>query len=164
MKYWSCCGIKTTDFAAFLEQKGCSRGKHTWEDKKLVSCRQDWHQTSSQVVVTLYARTPLPHLSSIQANRTGVRGVAFEGEKFFQAQLDLWGVINVEKSFASLLPSKVEIALKKASPVAWARLEQPQSGAEALRPAPREEAATGSSPDDPLQESDDSLGWSEDED
>lgn len=45
----------------------------TQEDKKLVSCRQDWHQTSSQVVVTLYARTPLPHLSSIKANRTGVR-------------------------------------------------------------------------------------------
>lgn len=117
----------------------------TQDNKKLVSCRQDWHQTSSQVVVTLYARTPLPHLSSIKANRTGVRKqgrrgggglrhscfseaacwalrptptlqdraevlrqdvglrrlplvlqldirVAFEGEKFFQAQLDLWGV------------------------------------------------------------------------
>ncbi|KAG8144714.1 hypothetical protein E2320_013171 [Naja naja] len=169
MKYWSCCGIKTMDFTAFLKQKGCSRGKHTWvarqEDKKLVSCRQDWHQTSSQVVVTLYARTPLPHLSSIQANRTGLDiRVAFEGEKFFQAQLDLWGVINVEKSFASLLPSKVEIALKKATPVAWARLEQPQSRGEALQPPPREEATTGSSPEDPLEESDDSLGWSEDED
>ncbi|XP_070807861.1 integrin beta-1-binding protein 2 [Pituophis catenifer annectens] len=169
MKYWSCCGIKTMDFAAFLEQKGCSRGKHTWvtrqEDKKLVSCRQDWHQTSSQVVVTVYARTPLPQLSSIKANRTGLDiRVAFEGEKFFQAQLDLWGVINVEKSFASLLPSKVEIALKKASPVAWARLEQPQSQAEALQPPPREEATPGSSPEGPLEESDDSLDWSEDED
>uniref|UniRef100_A0A8D2IK03 CHORD domain-containing protein n=1 Tax=Varanus komodoensis TaxID=61221 RepID=A0A8D2IK03_VARKO len=30
MKYWSCCGIKTTDFSAFLEQKGCSKGKHSW--------------------------------------------------------------------------------------------------------------------------------------
>ncbi|XP_032083877.1 integrin beta-1-binding protein 2 [Thamnophis elegans] len=169
MKYWSCCGIKTTDFAAFLEQKGCSRGKHTWvtrqEDKKLVSCRQDWHQTSSQVVVTLYARTPLPHLSSIKANRTGLDiRVGFEGEKFFQAQLDLWGVINVEKSFASLLPSKVEIALKKASPIAWARLEQPQSQAEALQTLSQEAATPGSSLEAPLEESDDSLGWSEEED
>ncbi|XP_039210805.1 integrin beta-1-binding protein 2 isoform X2 [Crotalus tigris] len=168
MKYWSCCRIKTTDFAAFLEQKGCSRGKHTWvtgqEDKKLVSCRQDWHQTSSQVVVTLYARTPLPHLSSIKANRTvlDIR-VAFERDKIFQAQLDLWGVINVEKSFASLLPSKVEIALKKASPITWAGLEQPQSRVEACQPPPQEEATKGSSPEAPLDESDDSLGWSEDE-
>lgn len=52
----------------------------TQEDKKLVSCRQDWHQTSSQVVVTLYARTPLPHLSSIKANRTGVRKQGRWGE------------------------------------------------------------------------------------
>ncbi|KAL7979593.1 hypothetical protein Chor_004751 [Crotalus horridus] len=168
MKYWSCCRIKTTDFAAFLEQKGCSRGKHTWvtgqEDKKLVSCRQDWHQTSSQVVVTLYARTPLPHLSSIKANRTvlDIR-VAFERDKIFQAQLDLWGVINVEKSFASLSPSKVEIALKKASPITWAGLEQPQSRVEACQPPPQEEATKGSSPEAPLEESDDSLGWSEDE-
>ncbi|XP_029138772.1 integrin beta-1-binding protein 2 [Protobothrops mucrosquamatus] len=165
MKYWSCCGIKTTDFAAFLEQKGCSRGKHTWvTGQKRVSCRQDWHQTSSQVVVTLYARTPLPHLSSIKANRTvlDIR-VAFERDKIFQAQLDLWGVINVEKSFASLLPSKVEIALKKANPITWAGLEQPQSRGEACQPPPQEEATKSSSLEAPMDDSDDSLGWSEDE-
>ncbi|XP_070616186.1 integrin beta-1-binding protein 2 [Erythrolamprus reginae] len=168
MKSWSCCGIKTPDFAAFLEQRGCSRGKHTWgtrpEDKKLDSCRQDWHQTSSQVVVTLYARTPLPHLSCIKANRTGLDiRVAFEGEKIFQAQLDLWGVINVEQSFASLLPSKVEIALRKGSPIAWARLEQPQSPAQALRLRAQEEAPAGSAPEGPPEESDDSLDWSEED-
>ncbi|XP_053896523.1 integrin beta-1-binding protein 2 isoform X3 [Malaclemys terrapin pileata] len=76
MKYWSCCGIKTTDFSVFLEQEGCSTGKHSWikkEDKKLVSCRQDWHQTSSQVVVTIYAKNPLPALSSVTASRTVTR-------------------------------------------------------------------------------------------
>eukprot|EP00064_Thunnus_orientalis_P025492 superscaffoldBa00013032_g25870 len=29
-KYWSCCCIKTTDFNAFLDQKGCTAGKHRW--------------------------------------------------------------------------------------------------------------------------------------
>jgi len=37
-----------------------------------VSCRQDWHQTSSQVVVTIYGKNPLPTLSSVKANRTVV--------------------------------------------------------------------------------------------
>uniref|UniRef100_A0A8C6JQB3 Uncharacterized protein n=1 Tax=Melopsittacus undulatus TaxID=13146 RepID=A0A8C6JQB3_MELUD len=76
MKYWSCCGVKTTDFSSFLEQPGCSRGPHCWagKDKKAVSCRQDWHQTSSQVVVTVYAKNPLPALSSVKANRTVVSG------------------------------------------------------------------------------------------
>lgn len=30
MKFWSCCEKKTTDFGAFMEQKGCTAGKHNW--------------------------------------------------------------------------------------------------------------------------------------
>ncbi|KGL90677.1 Cysteine and histidine-rich domain-containing protein 1, partial [Charadrius vociferus] len=131
MKYWSCCGVKTTDFSTFLEQPGCSNGRHCWMrkgDKKAVSCRQDWHQTSSQVVVTVYAKNPLPTLSSVKANRTMLEvHIIFEGNKSFQAELDLWGVIEIEKSFVSMVPTKVEIMLRKASPGSWARLELPQS-------------------------------------
>uniref|UniRef100_A0A8C0VGE4 Integrin subunit beta 1 binding protein 2 n=1 Tax=Cyanistes caeruleus TaxID=156563 RepID=A0A8C0VGE4_CYACU len=131
MKYWSCCGIKTTDFSAFMEQPGCSRGCHCWtekKDKKALLCRQDWHQTSGQVVVTVYAKNPLPALSSVKANRTVLEAhVIFEGDKIFQAELELWGTIDVEKSFVSMVPAKVEITLCKASPGSWARLELPQS-------------------------------------
>uniref|UniRef100_A0A8B9CR77 CS domain-containing protein n=1 Tax=Anser brachyrhynchus TaxID=132585 RepID=A0A8B9CR77_9AVES len=103
-------------------QKG-DDGQHT----KAVSCRQDWHQTSSQVVVTIYAKNPLPALSSVKANRTVLEvHVIFEGNKIFQAELDLWGVIETEKSFVSMVPTKVEITLCKASPGPWARLEHPQ--------------------------------------
>ncbi|NXC12525.1 CHRD1 protein, partial [Corythaeola cristata] len=130
MKYWSCCGVKTTDFSTFLEQPGCSSGLHCWAgkgDKKTVSCRQDWHQTSSHVVVTVYAKNPLPAFSSVKANRTVLEvHVIFEGSKIFQAELDLWGVIEIENSFVSMVPTKVEIVLSKASPGSWARLELPQ--------------------------------------
>nr|XP_060612567.1 integrin beta-1-binding protein 2 [Anolis sagrei ordinatus] len=169
MKYWSCCGIKTTDFNAFLEQKGCSRGRHLWvkkqQDKRLVSCRQDWHQTSSQVVVTLYAKTPLPELSSVKANRTSVDiHIVFEGDKVFQAELDLWGVIDVQRSAVNLLPSKVEITLQKAPPLTWARLEHPQSRAEPPK-GPEVEALDGQGPlgGPAEEESDDSLSWSSEE-
>ncbi|NXU54897.1 CHRD1 protein, partial [Turnix velox] len=132
MKYWSCCGIKTTDFSAFLEQPGCSSGRHCWvergQGKKAVSCRQDWHQTSSQVVVTVYAKNPLPTLSSVKANRTVLEvHITFEGNKIFQVEMDLWGVIDVEKSFVNMVPTKVEITLCKASPGSWGRLELPGS-------------------------------------
>ena len=33
MKYWSCCRKKTTDFSTFLEQPGCTQGKHIWISK-----------------------------------------------------------------------------------------------------------------------------------
>lgn len=45
----------------------------------MVSCRQDWHQTSSQVVVTVYGKNPLPTLSSVKANRTVVSGAGRAG-------------------------------------------------------------------------------------
>lgn len=44
-----------------------------------MSCRQDWHQTSSQVVVTVYAKNPLPALSSVKANHTVVSGASKAG-------------------------------------------------------------------------------------
>jgi len=33
MKYWSCCQKKTTEFSLFLEQPGCTQGKHVWFSK-----------------------------------------------------------------------------------------------------------------------------------
>lgn len=33
MKYWSCCRVETMDFSTFLEQLGCSNGRHCWTQK-----------------------------------------------------------------------------------------------------------------------------------
>lgn len=33
MKYWSCCQKKTTEFSLFLEQPGCTQGRHVWFSK-----------------------------------------------------------------------------------------------------------------------------------
>uniref|UniRef100_A0A8C0GKU5 Uncharacterized protein n=2 Tax=Chelonoidis abingdonii TaxID=106734 RepID=A0A8C0GKU5_CHEAB len=169
MKYWSCCGIKTTDFSAFLEQEGCSTGKHSWlkkEDTKLVSCRQDWHQTSSQVVVTIYAKSPLPALSSVTASRTVIDvHIMFEGDKVFQAKLDLWGVIDVQKSFVNMVPTKVEITLQKASPMTWAKLEHLQSSSQPRQDQTKKDPVDAEDPERvQWEESDDSLSWSEEAD
>lgn len=32
MKYWSCCNRKTSNFTAFLEQPGCTKGIHQWSN------------------------------------------------------------------------------------------------------------------------------------
>ncbi|XP_078067544.1 cysteine and histidine-rich domain-containing protein 1-like [Mustelus asterias] len=130
MKYWSCCKIKTTEFEEFIEQPGCAKGKHLWikkeTDKKLVGCRHDWHQTGSVVVITIYAKTSNPELSYIDANRTMLTiHIIFEQDKGFHKVLNLWGVVDVEKSFVSMGPTKVEISLKKLDPVTWAKLELP---------------------------------------
>lgn len=33
MKYWSCCQKKTTEFSVFLDQPGCTQGRHIWFSK-----------------------------------------------------------------------------------------------------------------------------------
>ncbi|KAE8627747.1 hypothetical protein XENTR_v10007140 [Xenopus tropicalis] len=131
MKYWSCCRRKTSDFNTFLSQEGCTKGTHLWtkkdDGKKVVPCRHDWHQTGSGVTISIYAKNSLPELSYVEANSTIVNiQVVFEGEKTFQQNVQLWGVVDVAKSYVSLTATKVEIFLKKAEPMTWARLELPQ--------------------------------------
>ncbi|XP_056394811.1 integrin beta-1-binding protein 2 [Hyla sarda] len=166
MKYWSCCAIKTSDFNEFLEQKGCSTGTHLWvqpPEKQKVSCRYDWHQTSSLVVITVYAKTALPDLTKVLANRTQLDiHVVFQGKKEFTKQLELWGVIDTKSCFVNLLPNKVEITLKKSDPVTWGRLELsvavPQITDETEPTDP-----TAAPVKDVDEISDDDLSWSEDE-
>ncbi|XP_040886682.1 cysteine and histidine-rich domain-containing protein 1 [Toxotes jaculatrix] len=128
-KYWSCCCIKTIDFNAFLDQKGCTTGKHRWvpkQDKKKVACRHDWHQTGNNVVVTIYAKNANPNLSCIEANRTVLScQIQFENNKIFKRDFHLWGVIDVKQSSVNMVPSKVEISMRKADQVAWGKLEDP---------------------------------------
>ncbi|XP_032438912.1 cysteine and histidine-rich domain-containing protein 1 [Xiphophorus hellerii] len=127
-KYWSCCCIKTTDFNAFLDQKGCTTGKHRWVaklDKKKVACRHDWHQTANTVVVTIYAKNSNPDFCSIEANPTVlVCQIQFEN-KIFKREFHFWGVIDAKQSSVNMVPSKVEITLRKANQVSWGKLEDP---------------------------------------
>ncbi|XP_056156683.1 cysteine and histidine-rich domain-containing protein 1 [Lampris incognitus] len=128
-KYWSCCCIQTIDFNAFLDQKGCSTGKHRWfpkQDKKKVACRYDWHQTGKNVVVTIYAKNANPEFSYVEASRTVLTcHIQFEDDKVFKKDFHLWGVIDVKKSNVNMVPSKVEVSLCKADAVAWGKLEDP---------------------------------------
>ncbi|CDQ91215.1 unnamed protein product [Oncorhynchus mykiss] len=77
MKYWSCCKKKTSDFNTFLSQEGCSRGNHLWRKKDtgktVVPCRFDWHQTGSQVIISIYAKNSLPDVSYVEGNSCMVR-------------------------------------------------------------------------------------------
>ncbi|XP_063793219.1 integrin beta-1-binding protein 2 [Pseudophryne corroboree] len=166
MKFWSCCSIRTSDFNEFLEQKGCSVGKHLWVQlpgKQEVSCRYDWHQTSSLVVITVYAKTALPNITKVEANRTQLDiQISFQMKKEFRKRLELWGVIDTKNCFVNLLPTKVEITLKKSDPVTWARLEltvAPQH----TTPEAEPEQTVAAPPEGVDEDSDDDLSWSEDD-
>ncbi|XP_056267632.1 cysteine and histidine-rich domain-containing protein 1 [Pseudoliparis swirei] len=130
MKYWSCCKRKTCDFNTFLSQEGCTKGSHLWrkkdDGKKVVPCRFDWHQTGAQVIVSIYAKNAVPELCYVEANGTTLDiHVTFEGEKEFVQKISLWGVIDVSKSLINMMAAKIELNMKKAEPMLWARLDLP---------------------------------------
>ncbi|KAM4611629.1 cysteine and histidine-rich domain-containing protein 1 [Polymixia lowei] len=167
-KYWSCCCIKTIDFNAFLDQKGCSTDKHRWipkQNKKKVACRYDWHQTGSNVVVTIYAKNANPEFSYVEANRTVLTcHVQFEKDKVFKKDIHLWGVVDVKKCAVNMVPSKVEVTLRKADTVAWGKLEDPNFKPEPEPVDDPNEAAEASQPswdidDDDISDSDEEWAY-----
>lgn len=130
MKYWSCCKKKTSDFNTFLSQEGCSRGNHLWRKKDsgktVVPCRFDWHQTGSQVIISVYAKNSLPDVSYVEGNSCTLNiHIIFDGEKEFEQKINLWGVIDVSKSVVNMMAAKIEVAMRKSEPMSWARLDLP---------------------------------------
>ncbi|XP_028581869.1 cysteine and histidine-rich domain-containing protein 1 [Podarcis muralis] len=132
MKYWSCCKRKTSDFNTFLSQEGCATGIHAWikkdAEKKVVPCRHDWHQTGGEVTISIYAKNSIPELSHVEANSTVLNiHIVFEGDKEFNQNLNLWGVIDVKRSYVNMTATKIELTMRKAEPMLWAGLELPVS-------------------------------------
>lgn len=120
LKFWSCCQKRTTDFNTFLNQPGCTTGAHKWVKESsnagTVQCRWDWHQTPEHVIVSVYAKKYDPVLSYVKVNpiRLNIKLIFREqGDAAFELDLELRGVINIERSSASMLGTKVEIKLKK---------------------------------------------------
>jgi len=128
MKYWSCCQRKTSDFSAFLEQEGCSTGKHIWFKQKTsetnVNCRYDWHQTGSQVVISVFAKGADPDRSFVNVNpvKCKIHIVFGEDKAVFSTTLILGGIVDITASAVEYLGSKVEIKMKKAEAVSWKNL------------------------------------------
>uniref|UniRef100_A0A3B3VUR4 CS domain-containing protein n=1 Tax=Poecilia latipinna TaxID=48699 RepID=A0A3B3VUR4_9TELE len=85
----------------------------TRRDKKKVACRHDWHQTANTVVVTIYAKNSNPDFCSVEANPTVV------------SSRNNHSVIDAKQSSVNMVPSKVEITLRKANQVSWGKLEDP---------------------------------------
>ncbi|XP_044762492.1 cysteine and histidine-rich domain-containing protein [Coccinella septempunctata] len=133
LKFWSCCKKRTTDFQSFLDQVGCEEGNHLWKkevsDKSKVNCRWDYHQTASHVIVTIYAKQYDVEKSIVQLNpiRLNANLVFPEDNTSFLLDIELKGIIDIEKSKLTMYGTKVEVSLKKAEPGSWPRLEVPRS-------------------------------------
>lgn len=129
-KFWSCCTKRTDDFDQFLKQAGCTNGAHDWLKpselaQKQSSCRYDYRQTGTNIVVTIYAKLCDPEKCAVLANPTNLSTkLAFNGgANLFEMNLQLNGVIVPEESSVEFLGVKAEIKLRKRDPMSWPMLE-----------------------------------------
>lgn len=130
-KFWSCCQKKTSDFSTFLSQVGCETGKHKWikEEGESVSCRWDWHQTPSEVVVALYAKNYDYKKSFVKVNpvRLIVKLIfPQQNNAEFNIDVELSGIIDVEKTSFTMYSTKLEIIMPKAEGGHWMKLDFPR--------------------------------------
>lgn len=161
LKYWSCCKKRTSDFAAFLAQKGCQNGQHKWlksvsiewplhfvfpaffigafvpqsDDHESIKCRYDWHQTDQTVVLAIYAK--MYHYASSFVKISPVRlcvSLVFpqQNDAEFNVDLELSGIIDVSATKVQFFGTKVEVTMVKAEPGHWNKFEVLQ---QQVRPA-----------------------------
>ena len=66
------------------------------EAEKKVACRFDWHQTSSTVTISVYAKLADPSKTVIEANKVSARlNIVFDaGNSYFNKSFILHGVRN----------------------------------------------------------------------
>ncbi|XP_054258498.1 cysteine and histidine-rich domain-containing protein morgana-like [Macrosteles quadrilineatus] len=161
LKFWSCCTKRTTDFNAFLEQVGCRTDEHVWFKSKggsSVKCRLDWHQTGSAVYVSVFAKKYDPEQSYIQLSPVRLKMSLYfpEQDSYYTNDLELRGIVKVEGSSVQMLPTKVEVKLKKTSGASWSTLDIPRAVPKPATPPEVEEK-----PDVTLEEQVDAVDLSD---
>lgn len=133
LKFWSCCQRRTSDFTAFMNQVGCETGNHTWvseeDESKAIKCRLDWHQTATQVVVTIYAKMYHYQKSVVRLNpiRLSICLVfPQQNNSEYNVDMELRGIVDVSQSKLQMFGTKVEVTLVKAEPGKWTKLDFPR--------------------------------------
>ncbi|CAG2057053.1 unnamed protein product, partial [Timema podura] len=137
LKYWTCCQKRTTDF---------NTHRFVQSTDQQVNLRFDWHQTAGFVVVSVYGKKYDPHSSTVELSPVRLKIHMFfpEEQGSFDLDLELRGMVNVSHSSASMLPTKLEVKLRKAEPGSWSKLDFPRqqmtkTEQETCKPAPTTE-------------------------
>ncbi|GMT28050.1 hypothetical protein PFISCL1PPCAC_19347, partial [Pristionchus fissidentatus] len=126
LKYWSCCKKKTSDFQAFLDQRGCEKGEHSWsKSEKVDKLREDFYSANGTITVNLYCKGAMPCDVSVQSDGQllRVKLVHGFGTKESHFVYDLWGEIVPEECVARVGERKVELILKQTDNIKWPRLQ-----------------------------------------
>eukprot|EP01100_Stratorugosa_tubuloviscum_P012336 TRINITY_DN581_c0_g1_i1.p1 TRINITY_DN581_c0_g1~~TRINITY_DN581_c0_g1_i1.p1 ORF type:complete len:185 (-),score=81.73 TRINITY_DN581_c0_g1_i1:299-853(-) len=99
-----------------------------------MSIRHEWYQTTSHVVVTVFAKNVDPQNANIQFGERHLDvSIKLSEDREFGLDLDLCDFIAPNESTVNFLSTKVEIKLKKRADLRWTSLEKTQSDFATIR-------------------------------
>jgi hypothetical protein len=120
-KGYSCCKRRVLEFEEFLKIKGCAESKHLYvgspksrEEEELVVCRNDFYQTYTNVIVSIFAKKVEKDSAVVRFGEKELEvDLKMDGGKRFRCTYPLYGPIMPEASTYKVFGTKVEANLKK---------------------------------------------------
>lgn len=140
-KGYSCCKRKVLEFDQFLKIEGCKEGRHlfvgalkTKEEEELVSCRNDFYQTYSDVIVSIFSKKVDKERAKIEFTEQELKvDLPMPDSKRYKVSFPLYGPITPEECSFMVLTTKVEIKLKKADTTSWPTLRSDEATGEIIQ-------------------------------
>ncbi|KAL7266362.1 hypothetical protein RUND412_011093 [Rhizina undulata] len=141
-KGYSCCKRRVLEFDQFLRIPGCSTAsKHLFlgtpksaHEEELVTCRTDFYQTYTHVIVSFFAKNVDKERAKIEFRERELElDLPMGGSKRFKATVPLYGPIEPEGSSFTVLTTKVELKLKKADATSWPTLRSDEATSEIIQ-------------------------------
>ena len=140
-KGWTCCKKRVLEFDEFMKIPGCTtksqhlfvgRKKDPATEEQLNEIRNDFYQTSTTVIASLY-------LKKIDRERSKVEFVDSEtveldlhtaDSKHYQTSMQLFGQIKPDESSSKIMGTKLELTIVKADTMGWPvlRADDPHTG------------------------------------
>jgi hypothetical protein len=140
-KGWTCCKKRVLEFDEFMKIPGCTRKpqhlfvgrkKDPAQEEVLSEVRNDFYQTSTTVIASLY-------LKKIDKERSTVRFVGPDSveldlhtsdSKHYATTMQLFAQIKAQESSFKIMGTKLELTIMKADNIGWPvlRADDPQTG------------------------------------
>ena len=145
-KGWTCCKKRVLEFDEFMKIPGCTtkpqhlfvgRKKDPAQEEVLSEVRNDFYQTSTTVIASLYLKKIDKDRSSVRfASPASDEAGAVEldlhtsDSKHYATTMQLFGLIKAEESSFKIMGTKLELTIVKADNVGWPvlRADDPQTG------------------------------------
>lgn len=131
-KGYSCCKRRVLEFDEFLKIEGCkTKNRHLFvgsgkKDKKdgevLEDVRSDYYQTASSVISSFFLKKIQKENSSVKFTDKSVKldlKTDDSPPKVFKKEIELFGLIDKEKSSFKIMGTKLELTLVKADGQTW---------------------------------------------